>query len=73
MKEYKANFVLIAGKDYNWEKRMRTMRKHEFGNTKFLADVENFAMIEFMYPSINEAKHTPIDINTCDIIDFSIN
>ena len=52
---------------------MRTMRKHEFGNTKFLADVENFAIIEFMYPSINEAKHTPIDINTCDIIDFSIN
>lgn len=31
------------------------------GNTEFLADVANFAMIEFMYPSLPNAKYRPSD------------
>lgn len=45
----------------------------ETGNTEFLADVANFAMIEFMYPSIEGAKYTPTDNGACDIAGFSIN
>ena len=33
----------------------------ETGNTEFLADVANFAMIEFMYPQKVGAKYTPTD------------
>jgi len=31
------------------------------GNTEFLADVANFAMIEFMYPSLPNANYRPSD------------
>lgn len=30
------------------------------GNTEFLADVANLAMIEFMYPSMPKASYRPI-------------
>lgn len=55
----------------NIEKRLQKYR--ETGNTEFLADVANFAMIEFMYPSIDGAQYTPTDSGTCEIIGFSIN
>lgn len=55
----------------NIEKRIQKYK--ETGNTEFLADVANFAMIEFMYPSIAGAKYTPTDGDVCDIAGFSIN
>ena len=51
----------------------RIQRYKETGNTEFLADAANFAMIEFMYPSIKGAKYTPTDNGECDIAGFSIN
>lgn len=55
----------------NIEKRIQKYK--ETGNTEFLADVANFAMIEFMYPSIQGARYTPTDSGACDISGFSIN
>lgn len=55
----------------NIEKRLAKYK--ETGNTEFLADVANFAMIEFMYPSISGARYTPTDSGACDISGFSIN
>ena len=55
----------------NIEKRLAKYR--ETGNTEFLADVANFAMIEFMNPSIPGAKYTPTDNGACDIVGFGIN
>lgn len=54
----------------NIEKRIQKYK--ETGNTEFLADVANFAMIEFMYPSIEGAKYIPTDSGACDIAGFSI-
>lgn len=55
----------------NIEKRLAKYR--ETGNTEFLADIANFAMIEFMYPSIPGARYIPTDDGACDIAGFSIN
>ena len=55
----------------NIEKRIQKYK--ETGNTEFLADVANFAMIEFMYPSIEGARYTPTDTGACDIAGFGIN
>lgn len=30
-------------------------------NTEYLVDIANFAMIEFTYPSFDDAKYTPTD------------
>lgn len=49
----------------NIEKRIAKYK--ETGNTEFLADAANFAMIEFMYPSIKGAKYNPTDSGACDI------
>lgn len=55
----------------NIEKRLAKYR--ETGNTEFLADVANFAMIEFMCPSIPGAKYAPTDNGACEIAGFGIN
>ena len=55
----------------NIEKRVQKYK--ETGNTEFLADAANFAMIEFMYPSVKGAKYTPTDNGACNIAGFSIN
>lgn len=55
----------------NIEKRIQ--RYKETGNTEFLADAANFAMIEFMYPSIKGAKYIPTDSGSCDIAGFGVN
>jgi hypothetical protein len=55
----------------NIEKRLAKYR--ETGNTEFLADLANFAMIEFMHPSIPGARYIPTDNGACDIAGFSIN
>lgn len=53
--------------------KMRLEKYIETGNTEFLADVANFAMLEFMHPSIKGAKYKPTDSGSCDIAGFSIN
>ena len=55
----------------NIQKRIEKYK--ETGNTEFLADVANFAMIEFMYPSIDNAKYTPTDSGACEVSGFGIN
>lgn len=55
----------------NIQKRLQKYK--ETGNTEYLADVANFAMIEFMYPSIEGAKYTPTDDCDCELAGFSIN
>lgn len=55
----------------NIEKRIQKYK--ETGNTEFLADVANFAMFEFMFPSIPGAAYTPTDSGACEIAGFSIN
>lgn len=52
---------------------LRLQKYKETGNTEFLADVANFAMIEFMYPSLEGAGYHPTDSGTCEIAGFSIN
>jgi len=53
------------------EKRLEKYK--ETGNTEFLADVANFAMIEFMNPSIKDAKYIPTDNGACEIVGFGVN
>lgn len=53
--------------------KKRIQKYIETGNTEFLADVANFAMIEFMYPSIQGARYAPTDSGACDIAGFSTN
>ena len=39
----------------------RLAKYQETGNTEYLIDAANFAMIEFMYPSRSDAHFTPTD------------
>lgn len=52
---------------------IRLNKYRETGNTEYLIDVANFAMIEFMYPSIEGAKYVPTDNSDCELAGFSIN
>ena len=53
--------------------KKRLQKYEETGNTEFLADIANFAMIEFMYPSIEGAKYMPTDSGACEVAGFGIN
>lgn len=53
--------------------KKRLEKYMETGNTEFLADVANFAMIEFMYPSVEGAKYTPTDSGACETVGFGVN
>lgn len=67
------NYQEVRGMDAlaNIEKRLEMYKKT--GNTEFLADVANFAMIEFMYPSVEGAKYIPTDHGACKTIGFGVN
>lgn len=43
--------------------KKRLKKYEETGNTEYLADVANFAMIEFMYPQKEGAYYKPTDSN----------
>lgn len=45
------------------EKRLKAYK--ETGNTEFLVDIANFAMIEFMNPQHTDAKYQPTDSKDC--------
>ena len=53
--------------------KKRIEKYEETGNTEFLADVANYAMIEFMNPSIKGAHYSPTDSGSCEVIGFGIN
>lgn len=53
------------------EKRLQKYK--ETGNTEFLADIANFAMIEFMHPQHPLAHYKPTDSGVCAIDGFGIN
>ena len=53
--------------------KIRLNKYLETGNTEYLCDVANFAMLEFMNPSIDDAKYQPTDNPDCEISGFSIN
>lgn len=52
---------------------LRLAKYKETGNTEFLADVANFAMMEFMYPKHPNAHFEPTDSGACEIKGFGIN
>ena len=56
-----------------WKSKKRIQAYEETGNAEFLVDMANFAMIEFMYPSIAGAKYTPTDSCVVDTVGFGIN
>lgn len=45
----------------------------ETGNIEYLCDVANYAMIEYMYPSIEGAYYKPTDGTSNDIVGFGVN
>ena len=53
------------------EKRLQKYK--ETGNTEFLADIANFAMIEYMYPQHPDAHYKATDDGACEIDGFGIN
>lgn len=53
--------------------KIRLQKYIETGNTEYLADVANFAMIEFMNPQIKGASYKPTDNPDCELSGFSIN
>lgn len=55
----------------NLEKRLEKYR--ETGNTEFLVDVANFAMIEFMYPSLPNAHYEATATGACETVGFGVN
>lgn len=55
----------------NLEKRLQMYK--ETGNTEFLVDVANFAMIEFMCPQHTNAHFRGTDSEDVDLIGFGIN
>lgn len=55
----------------NIEKRLEAYK--ETGNTEYLVDVANFAMCEFMYPSIPNAKYVPTGAKSVETVGAGIN
>lgn len=53
--------------------RKRLERYEETGNTEFLVDVANFAMLEFMFPSIEGAGYRPTHTDACELVGFGVN
>lgn len=53
--------------------RKRLEKYEETGNTEFLVDLANYAMLEFMYPSIDGAHFTPTHTGVCESVGVSIN
>lgn len=53
--------------------KKRLAKYGETGNTEYLADIANFAMIEFMYPQHKEAFYKPTDSGSCEISGFGVN
>lgn len=55
----------------NLKRRLEEYEKT--GNTEFLVDVANFAMIEFMYPQHKDAHYKATDSGAVDTVGFGVN
>ena len=53
--------------------KIRLHKYEETGNIEFLADIANFAMIEFMHPQKLNAYYKPTDSGVCEIDGFGVN
>ena len=53
------------------EKRLEKYK--QTGNTEFLADIANYAMIEFMHPQHAKAYYKPTDSGACEVQGFGVN
>ncbi len=53
--------------------KKRLAKYEETGNTEFLVDVANFAMLEFMFPSMSGAAFNPTGTDSCDLVGFGVN
>lgn len=52
---------------------MRLQKYKDTGNLEFLADIANFAMLEFMYPQHPKAHYQPTDSDVCGVDGMGIN
>lgn len=52
---------------------LRLQKYKDTGNTEFLVNIANFAMLEFMHPSIPGAKFIPTSTDACDVAGFGVN
>lgn len=55
----------------NLKKRLEKYERT--GNTEFLADIANYAMLEFMNPQLPGAHYEPTDSGACEVVGFSVN
>ena len=53
--------------------KLRLAKYEETGNTEYLCDVANFAMIEFMSPQKENAVYVGTDNSNCKLEGFGIN
>ena len=59
----KQNYKIVGGLDAIASLKAKLQEYEDTGNTEFLADVANFAMIEFMYPQKEGAYYKGTDGN----------
>lgn len=59
--DVRQNYKVVAGLQSIPSLKAKLKEYEETGNTEFLADVANFAMIEFMYPQKEGARYQPTD------------
>lgn len=69
----KDNYCTYKCMDAIGNLKKRLEKYEQTGNTEYLADVANFAMLEFMNPQLLNAKYEPTDSGTCEIDGFSVN
>lgn len=69
----KDNYSRVKCLDAIGNLRKRLDKYLETGNTEFLIDVANFAMIEFMYPSVEGATYQATDSGACETVGFGVN
>lgn len=69
----KDNYKIYKTIDAIKSLKKRLDKYKETGNTEFLADIANFAMIEYMYPQHPDAHYNGTDDGACEIEGFGIN
>lgn len=53
--------------------KLRLEAYEETGNIEFLADIANFAMVEFMHPQHKNCHYKPTDSGSCKVDGFGVN
>lgn len=68
----KANYEEYKCMDAIGNLKKRLEKYLETGNTEFLVDIANFAMIEFMYPSVEGAHYKETFTSECETVGFGV-